>query len=93
MLPTGGRNARSRQLQRRRQVLVGLMASVGFTFLLGLIPSLHLLWVATGVCTVLLVSYVALLARLRSIAAEREMKLAFLPRQVEPSLILRRSAN
>ncbi len=70
-----------------------LMGFVGTTFLLGLVPSLRLVWAATGVCAVLLVGYVILLARLRSIAAEREMKLAFLPRQVEPSLILRRSAN
>jgi hypothetical protein len=90
--PPGG-GARSRQLQRRRQVLVTLMVAVALTFLAGLIPALRMVWAGTGVCAVLLVGYVVLLARLRSIAAEREMKLAFLPRQVEPSLILRRSAN
>ncbi len=89
--PGGG--ARSRQLQRRRQVLVTLMVSVALTFLLGLVPSFRMVWAGTVVCAVLLFVYVVLLARLRSIEAEREMKLAFLPRQVEPSLILRRSAN
>jgi len=42
-----------------------------------------------------LMAYVLLLVRLRNVAAEREMKLRFLPRTAapEPALLLRRSAN
>lgn len=86
------------KLQRRRQVMASLLGSVALTFLVGIVPSMRMLWVATGLFAVLLGGYVCLLVRMRSQAAEREMKLAFLPQRVdpqqaEPAIMLRRSAN
>ncbi|MGH9130095.1 MAG: hypothetical protein ACRDWV_00140 [Acidimicrobiales bacterium] len=72
---------------------MSLLVSVVLTFILGLVPSLRMVWGATGLFVVMLFAYIFLLVRMKSLAAEREMKLAFLPRQVEPSLMLRRSAN
>lgn len=74
-------------------MLVSLLVTVALTFLIGLVPSLRMVWGATGLCAALLLGYIFLLVRMKSLAAEREMKLAFLPRHVEPSLMLRRSAN
>jgi hypothetical protein len=46
------------------------------------------------VLDLLFAGYVALLIRMRNVAAEKEMKLRFLPTvQGEPALALRRSAN
>lgn len=86
-------SARSRTLRRRRDVLVVLLASAGVTLLLalmgvGMMLVLHLL------VDVLLAGYIALLVRQRNLAAERELKVRFLPRRqaVEPAY-LRRSVN
>jgi hypothetical protein len=92
--------SRQRTLRRRRDVLVALGVGAGVTLLLGTLPFLRLLWTAHLVFDVLLVAYVALLIRHRNAAAEREMKVRFLPGAVplEPALLpqesrLRRSAN
>jgi hypothetical protein len=66
------------ELQRRRQnVLLGLLAAVIVTLALGLLfkPAFALNIVAD----LALAAYVALLVRARSIAAEREMKVRYLP--------------
>ena len=66
------------ELQRRRQnVLLALLAAVIATLALGLVfpPAFALNIVAD----LALVAYVALLVRMRSIAAEREMKVRYLP--------------
>ena len=85
---------RRRALRRRRDILVGLLATSGLTLVLGVLPSLRALLMAHLVVDVLLVAYVALLIRQRTLAAEREMKVRFLPgpRVMEPAL-LRRSFN
>lgn len=85
--------ARSRTLRRRRDVLVALLASSGATLLLALVGLGMMMWINLLV-DALLVGYVALLIRQRNLAAEREMKVRFLPRSplAEPAL-LRRSAN
>jgi hypothetical protein len=80
-------------LRRRRDVLVALLATAGATLLLTLVGLGVMLWfnlVVDG----LLVGYVALLIRQRNLAAERDMKVRFLPRSplAEPAF-LRRSAN
>ncbi|MGH9063192.1 MAG: hypothetical protein ACRD0L_04330 [Acidimicrobiales bacterium] len=85
--------ARARTMQRRRQVLVALAGTMAVTFLLGLVPSLRMLWWLTALAAVALVGYVALLVRLRNMAAEREMRVTFLPQPVDTGLLLRRSAN
>lgn len=85
--------ARARTLQRRRQVLLAILTAVVVTFLLGIVPPLRQLWWVTGMSVVALGAYVALLVRIRNLAAEREIKLTFLPRAPEPEMLLRRSAN
>lgn len=86
---------RARTLRRRRDVLLALLAAMGLTFVLALIPGFGVLWGAHLVVDAAFVGYVALLVRMRNVAAEREMKLRFLPGSVpaEPALALRRSAN
>jgi len=95
-------SARSRTLRRRRDVLLALVVAAGVTLVLGAVPFLRMLWTAHLVFDVLLVAYVALLIRHRNAAAEREMKVRFLPRAVPPMepafvrqepMLLRRSAN
>ncbi len=81
--------------RRRRDVLFTLMAAAGLSLVLGVVLGgpvllLHLLVDA------LLVTYVAMLVRIQRLAAERDMKVRFLPQRTrapEPALLLRRSAN
>ena len=85
---------RSRALRRRRDVLVGLLVTAGVTLGLGLILGLPTMLLAHVAVDVLLVAYVALLIRQRTLAAEREMKVRFLPGpQAMPPAMLRRSVN
>ena len=92
---------RSRTLRRRRDVLAALAVAAVSTLVLGALPPLRMFWTAHLVFDVLLVAYVALLIRQRNVAAEREMKVRFLPGPVslEPAMVrqepmlLRRSAN
>ena len=86
---------RARTLKRRRDVLIALLAAMGATLVLGLIPAFHLLLGLHLVLDVLFVGYVAMLLRLRNAAAEREIAVRFLPagRHPEPVLALRRTAN
>lgn len=76
--------SRSAMRKRRRDVLVGLLAANGFTLLLAAVAGggMWLLWLLTAA---LLGGYVTLLVQLRKAAAEREMKVAFLP-QAQPEL-------
>jgi hypothetical protein len=79
-----GRPVSQRELarKRRRDVLFGLLGAMGVTLLLGLIvtPLLLVHVVLDG----LFVGYCALLVRARNVAAEREMKVRYLP---SPSLV------
>jgi len=93
--------ARSRTIRRRRDVLMALLAAAVATLALGLLFSIGVMLVVHVVADILLVAYVALLVRQRNVAAERDMKVRFLPQaprldpavlHVEPAL-LRRSAN
>ncbi|MDQ3756373.1 MAG: hypothetical protein M3394_00765 [Actinomycetota bacterium] len=86
---------RARTLKRRRDVLFGLLGAMGGSLVLGMLPSLRVLWGLHLVLDALFVGYVALLVRMRNAAAEREMKLRFLPSgpAPEPALLLRRSAR
>ncbi len=71
---------RRRTIERRRNVLYSLAGAAVLTLVLGVlgVPMMLAVHIVTDV---LLAGYVALLARLRSTAAEREMKLRFLPGQ------------
>lgn len=71
--------ARREARRRRRDVLVALLVAAGTTLALGAVPALRVLWIAHIVVDVLLVAYVALLVRQRNLAAERDLKVRFLP--------------
>ena len=85
---------RARTLRRRRDVLLALLAAMGLTFLLGFL-GVGAMWGLHVVLDAAFAGYVAMLVRMRNVAAERDMKLRFLPGpvQAEPALLLRRSAN
>lgn len=91
--PGGARRART--LKRRRDVLFTLLVAMGVTLVLGLLPPFRALLGLHVLCDVLFAGYVALLLRARNEAAERDMKLRFLPATAQPDnvLLLRRSAN
>lgn len=73
--------ARRRQtLKRRRDVLLALLTGTVGSLLLGALPGLHSMLVVFVIFALLTSAYVALLVRLRNLAAERNRKLAYLPR-------------
>jgi hypothetical protein len=86
--------ARQRTLRRRRDVFTALLGAAVVSLVLGVVPAFRMLLLVHLAVDVLLVAYVALLIRQRTLAAEREMKVRFLPgpRVMEPAL-LRRSVN
>ena len=57
---------RARARERRRKVLVFLLESIGLTFLMGLVPPLRLMWMATAMLSALLLVYVALLVWIKN---------------------------
>jgi hypothetical protein len=63
--------------------------------ILGALPQLRVLWAVNVVLDVLFVAYVGALLYMRNLAAEREMKVRFLPSASvpEPALLYRRSAT
>jgi hypothetical protein len=81
--------------KRRRDVLMVLLCTLTVTGLVGVIPALHVLLFVTALAGVVLIAYVALLIRLRSQALEREVKLRYLPRQMDYELPIqvRRTAS
>ena len=83
--------------RRRRNVLAGLTGTTLLMIVIGAVPGMHVLLALAAVSAVLLAGYVALLVRLRNAAAEREMKLSFLPGPAvyggTGAPLLRRSAN
>ena len=92
--------ARSRTIRRRRDILTALLVAVVATLVLGVLLG-GIMLVAHVVADILLIAYVALLVHQRNVAAEREMKVRFLPQphRLDPALLraepalLRRSAN
>lgn len=91
------RAVRRRQAVKRRcDILVGLLVAMGASLVLGLLPGLRVLLAVHVVIDLVFAGYVAALIYMRNLAAEREMKLRFLPSrqtQAEPAFLLRRSAN
>ena len=93
--------ARSRTIRRRRDVLSALLVAALATLVLGVLFSMGIMLIAHVVADILLVAYVALLIHQRNVAAERDMKVRFLPQapRLDPALLraepalLRRSAN
>ena len=93
--PIAGLGRKRSTIKRRRDVLVGLLVAMGGSLVLGALPPLRVLWAVHVVLDLLFVAYVAALVYLRNLAAEREMKVRFLPTapSPEPALLYRRSAN
>ena len=92
-----GFSAKARTQRRRRDIFVGMLAAMGTSLVLGFIPALRILWAVHLLVDGLFVSYVALLVHVRNEAAEKEMKVRFLPAGRtggDPApLLLRRSAQ
>jgi hypothetical protein len=86
---------RARTLKRRRDVLFTLVVAMGVTLVLGLLPPFRALLGLHVLCDLLFAGYVGMLVKARNEAAERDMKLRFLPSAAQPDnvLLLRRSAN
>jgi hypothetical protein len=97
--PPAQRASRSQTLRRRRNVFIGLVGSTVLLLAVGAVPGLHVILAVAGASVLLLGAYVAMLIRMRNLAAERDMKLTFLPQAVstvpgvDPALFLRRSAT
>lgn len=86
--------------RRRRDIFLSLLALTSLSGVCGFVPGLSAVWYLTAVMGLALVAYTALLLRIRTIAAEREMKLRFLPSAAQqgavepaPAYVMRRSAN
>jgi hypothetical protein len=95
MSASGGTARRMRTQRRRREVFYSLAGGSVATLLLGMVPGLHAVLMVHLLVDIAFVGYLAALVRFRNVAAERDMKLRFLPqpRNVEPALLLRRSAT
>ncbi len=78
--PSAAAIRRRQSQKRRRDILFVLVGAAAVTLLLGIIPGLHKLLVLNVVVDLLLATYVALLVRMRTLAAERNAKLTWLPR-------------
>ena len=80
LVPSSNAALRRQQIRRRRRdVFFALVTGTAGSLLLGLLPGLRVMLFVFPAFVVLLASYVGLLIRLRNLAAEREMKLRFLP--------------
>ena len=78
--PPTATTRRRRQLQkRRRDVFFALLAGVLASLVLAFIPGLSVMWSVQIIFDLALLGYVALLIRMRNLAAERELKLRFMP--------------
>jgi hypothetical protein len=92
--PSSAAAMRRRQaLKRRRDVLFALVGGAAGFLLLGLVPGLHALLLIQLIFDVLLAAYVSLLVRMRNLAAERDRKLAYLPRTAPGNLTRAASAR
>jgi hypothetical protein len=95
--PAGALPTRSQVRKRRRDILQALLAATAGSFVLGLVPFLRPMWMVTLLLAGLTAAYVFMLVRVRNIAAEREMKVRYLPGpmgQPEPAFVgLRRSGS
>jgi hypothetical protein len=77
--PTTASIRRRESQKRRRNVLLVLMAIVGVTMLAAAYSKSRDAVVVLVLAILVLCAYIALLVRMRNLAAEREMKLTYLP--------------
>jgi len=87
--PTGP----SRAQRRRRDVLLSLASAVVVSLVLAVATQMLALWLVQMLADVLLVAYVVLLVRMRSMAHDRHLKVRYLPQRAAPQLALRRTAS
>lgn len=71
--------ARVDVLQRRQQILVGLMASASLSFVAAVLLSDVRVWAAHGLVVTSLAAYMTGLRRLQKLAVERRAKVRYLP--------------
>ncbi|HUF32170.1 MAG TPA: hypothetical protein VMN58_03040 [Acidimicrobiales bacterium] len=92
---TYGPSPRAMVRKRRKDILSGLLAAMGGSLVLGMIPGLRVMLALHLVLDLLFVGYIVMLVQVRNMAAERDMKVRFLPgpASVEPAMLLRRSAS
>ncbi len=74
-----------RAQKRRRDVFFMLLAGTIGSFLLAMIPGVSVMWSIQVLFDLLLAGYVALLVRMRNLAAERELKLTVIARRRAPN--------
>lgn len=86
---------RRRTLERRRNVLVALATLTVGAAVIGAVPGARMMWFLAGTGAISLATYVGLLVRIRSAAAQRELELRIQapPRRLAPEPMLRRSAT
>jgi hypothetical protein len=83
--PASGQLRRQAQ-KRRRDVLFALLAGMAGSLLLSMVHGLGVMMVVHVIFDLLFVCYLGLLVRMRNVAAEREMKLTFLPTGPNPRI-------
>ena len=84
--PTGETVMRRRRSQRRRRdVFFALAAGVFGSMLLAVMSGVSAMWSVQVLFDLMLTGYVTLLIRLRNLAAERELKLTFIPPAPRPA--------
>jgi hypothetical protein len=81
--PTAATLRRRQAQKRRRDIFFALLAGAVGSLLLAIIPGLSVMWSVQVLFDLALAGYVALLIRMRNLAAEREIKLTFMPSQPE----------
>lgn len=101
MRPAVGTKAMARK--RRRDILAGLFAGMVASLLVGVVTDTSAILWLHATLDVVFVTYIVALARARTVAAERELKVRYLPgRQgdlrafygpADPALLLRRSGS
>lgn len=77
--------ARRRSQKRRRDVFFALLAGVLGSLLLSVVSGVSAMWTVQVVFDLLFTAYVVLLIRMRNLAAERELKLTFMPHTARPA--------
>ena len=80
-VPSGTELRRRQTLKRRRDVLFLLAVAVVATLVMAVATKSHSLMLLQVLADAAMAAYVALLVRLRNLAAEREVKLAYMPRE------------
>jgi hypothetical protein len=85
--------ARVDVLRRRQQVLVGLMAAAGVSFVAAVVLGDVRVWATHGLVLTSLAAYLSGLRRLQKLARERRVKVRYLPATPVPAPAATRRAD